>query len=519
MMPDLPQINGPSGQPPSELRPNPVGVEATAQAGYRIGRFFDQAGADIGRGVTAAGTDFQRHVASQDITRAAPVFAETVAQLDDAWNTATQQPGFDPTDPTVRQKFMQEHVAPALMRLQDGMSTPESRQWLVGQTFQAIEHFNTKTIADMSTLAGSKAVQNLDQTSMTLQGRVYGDFTTLDNSIGTLDATTEAMRDLHGVSSEHMAEIDNYGRTQRGALVYQAYRGAISRAPTPEAVDQITGQLGGDQLHTQYLDGKQTDELETYAKEQKRAIQYDAREAQADQTRQNKMEFDQRATALVASGYQPDGSWQAPRDYYRSLQALSQMPGADLGQVDAMMNRGEAGLRASIEHTYQQSDPRVYNGDLKRLALPPTDPRALSKTQIEQQVAHGWINDHDARVFRDSVDSAHSDPGEAQAHEQLNKVTDSFKSTFTKSNPLASVVDFAGDQAYGRFQQAVYERYLDLRTNGHLTPAAAEAALTNPSDPNYVGGMVARLRPTMADSTRDLNLWAGQQGQHNPLVP
>ena len=232
-MPQLPEYNTGGATPPSELRPNEAGVAAEAQAGYRIGRFFNEEGADIGGSVRQAGADFQKHVTSTEIMRAAPLLSETQAQLDDAWNTVTSQPGFDPTDPTVRQRFMQEHVGPALAKLQQGMTTPDGQQWMVGQTYQTVEHFNTKTIGDISKLVADHTITSLDTTANTQAQRVYGDPSALDSALGTLDSTVEAMKQAHGMDAVGQEQVDVWHREQQIGLVYQAYRGAIAQAPDP----------------------------------------------------------------------------------------------------------------------------------------------------------------------------------------------------------------------------------------------------------------------------------------------
>ena len=146
-MPRIPDVS--AGQLLSEpretaLRPSETGVEATAQTARRIGTFGSQLasgeellaretdrlgqetaalgaekgslltaeGRVIGSGVDAIGQAANQQVAHHEIANLGASGAQVLSDLTDEWNATVK--GADPTDPTVKQKFMDTVVNPRL---------------------------------------------------------------------------------------------------------------------------------------------------------------------------------------------------------------------------------------------------------------------------------------------------------------------------------------------------------------------------------------------------------------------
>ena len=108
-------------------------------------------------------------------------------------------------------------------------------------------------------------------------------------------------------------------------------------------------------------------------------------------------------------------------------------------------------------------------------------------------------------MLHDDLARARADPTENQMRERLSQIMESFK----PSNQIMM-------PSFGRFQQAVWERWDDLRNNGKMTPMEAEHALTDPKDPNYIGKLVGQLAPSTGQLQGDATQWYGNT---NPLVP
>ena len=313
-MPEIPVYNAGGGTPPTELRPNPAGVEATAQAGWRIGRAFDQSGADIGRSIAAGGEAFQQHVASQEITQLAPLLAAHRAQRDAAWNAATSQPDFDPFNPTARINAMQT-IATDYSNLEKGVTTKIAKGYLQKDMLQETERFNMQTIGDIAQLSANKTLDGAIKTSNIYLQNITDNPSSLDANIGGIHSYVQSMIQLHGaqMGDKGIDQMHTWEREQETAYTVRAYESSISHAPTPEAVDAIMGQLDGDTTHSEFIDGTARGHLTDVANSQKNAIYTDqerqhtlAKQQQDDTSRVKASQYMEVLSGKGSKGGAPD---------------------------------------------------------------------------------------------------------------------------------------------------------------------------------------------------------------------
>lgn len=512
-MPDLPQFT--ASPQDSRIEPSNLGVEAETQAGRRIGEYSDQVGHILGQDISQTGQAFQQHVTFQQQSHGLATAAEYDNTAHQSADQIFKDPSVDKNDPTIATKLTQQNSA-FWQSWVSSFSTPEGEKWATAYAREKMSTFQNYVIGAQSAAQGQAVVENGERaaTANAQQASLHPEGT--DALVA--DASSHITAGLSaGVISEDTAlkiqpHVDELGRQ----IAMSGAQGAIFNSSDPVKALQ---QFYLDNPNSAKLLGDRQPELEHAAQEQSRSLLHD-QTAQTEQQRQQQHDQWQSAAAqLVGQGQQSDGSWQPPPGYFSTVQKLSQAPGADLAYVDTLMNRGQEALKARIDDTYTQSDPKVYSNFTQRLGIAPGLPGALTKPEIVAAGARHLLSDHDVRQFTEGVDHVASDPGRAQAWGMVNKVTESFKSSFTKSSPLSGVVDFSGDQAYGRFQQAAYDLFnAELTAKG--SPQAAEEDMSNPSSPNYLGRLVAKLTPTAADHAADIAKWAGHPGggAPNPLT-
>ena len=504
-MPEIPVYNAGGGTPPTELRPNPAGVEATAQAGWRIGRAFDQSGADIGRSIAAGGEAFQQHVASQEITQLAPLLAAHRAQRDAAWNAATSQPDFDPFNPTARINAMQT-IATDYSNLEKGVTTKIAKDYLQRDMLQETERFNMQTIGDIAQLSANKTLDGAIKTSNIYLQNITDNPSSLDANIGGIHSYVQSMIQLHGaqMGDKGIDQMHTWEREQETAYTVRAYEASFSRATTPEAVDAISAALQGDTTHSEFLDQDAVKDLVEFGNSRKSAIQSDQRYQDEQQRRDQEAKANSGITDLVLSGVQPDGSWKQPPNYVSQLtnlaEANKQVPGF-AEKISGLIDRAHDAADGKYVVTNQQ----VFSTLEARARLPAGAKGALTEDNIISAQAKGLVSRESAGMLHDDLARARADPTENQMRERLSQIMESFK----PSNQIMM-------PSFGRFQQAVWERWDDLRNNGKMSPTEAEHTLTDPKDPNYIGKLIGQLAPSTGQLQGDATQWYGNT---NPLVP
>lgn len=510
-MPDLPQFE--ANRADRGLQTNNIGMEAFAQEGRRVGAFYHQIGADVGGTVKELGDQWQDHVTFQQISNGMAEDAQNYNQAMQAWGQMLKDPSIDKNDPSLAQKAVEQFKS-----YQDEMAqhftTPKAREWYMEHSAQQLDKFQETIIGQQSQFAGLAALQNDDKMVGAYAQAAYTDPTQVSSIFGKVDLAHEALTSSGAVNAETAMRFSEITKEDKVKIADGGARGAIYNSADPVAA--LNQYMQDPKI--QEVVGDKMGEYTRMAEEVQRSRAYDQRAAQEQQTQQEKTQWQMTAAAEVAKGFQPDGSWTPPADYFTTIQKLAQTPGADLAYVDTLMNRGQEALKAHIDNTYTASDPGVYANFTRRLGIAPGTPGALTKPEIVEAGAKHLLSDHDVRTFTEGVDHVANDPGRAQAWGMVNKVTESFKSTFTKSSPLSNVVDFSGDQAYGRFQAATYDLW-QAELQGGKSAAQAEQDMTDPKSVNYVGRLVAKIGvPTAAQHQQDIQRWGGGGGGPNPLA-
>jgi hypothetical protein len=393
-MPELPQYNDTRD---TELRPSEAGIEANVQAGRRIGQFYDQAGADVGRDISGIGEAWEKHITVSQISAQALTYASGLNSLQDQWRQITSAPDFDPNDPTVRQKFMTERVAPFVQTFQKGYSTQEGQLHGAEQSAALIQHFNEQTIGDMSTIAGIAAKQNRMKESLFNQDTVYNNFTAVDTAIGSRRASTEALIQGHNFTGEQAALMRSEDDVEAGKYLIAAYKGAADRAiadPVNGAstLTALKAQLDNDKRFGLYGGGREGDT------DSQGSINDYIDHATEVQGRVNKAAQETQKATAVASADQDyvnlagqirpyiNAGKPVPPDLLVQIDKYGQAHGSvteGASHFETLSNMTTSSIEKANDLTMQQSDPRVVSSLYANMRLAPGTPGRPTQATLD----------------------------------------------------------------------------------------------------------------------------------------
>lgn len=258
------------------LRPDSRADESLANSGRRVAALYGQAAeanADTGRRVANAVVDVgnvaQKAIEHHEISAGAAESAKTLSGLDALWNKTVKDA--DPNDPTTAAKFREEVVEPTLEKLRGGFMTEGGSRFAEATVERFRNHFNTKTAADMSTLAGIAAKKNVETLTNQLSNAAIRDPSSLKTSLDLVEHSVGAMVDsspnMDGVTAARV-KMDLTMDAQK-AIVRAAAIGAIAANPDAGLKEFSS------EKYSKYISGAEVKQLEAEARRVQRAERAD----------------------------------------------------------------------------------------------------------------------------------------------------------------------------------------------------------------------------------------------------
>lgn len=247
------------------LQPSETGIDAIAQGARRIGSFYDQAGQDFqqlgsqaGSAVASAGQVAVDYMDHRDISQGAANGAQLMAKLNQQWEDTAKNA--DPNDPTIKQKFIEQQLEPALQDFQKGFNTEKSQDWAEHFVDSYRNHMFEKTAATMSALAGEAAKVNVAKTVNGLASAVAIDPSThsIDNAFQVLDHSVGAM-----VDSSPNIDVTT-GAGIKGMVAQDAKQQIVKSAVTSMIEKNPNVDLGA--LEKKYADYLKPGEMQMFQK-------------------------------------------------------------------------------------------------------------------------------------------------------------------------------------------------------------------------------------------------------------
>lgn len=251
----------PYQSPDISLRPTEEGINTIAGNARRVGAFYNQGagaleslassvknafgsiGRALGSGIAVAGEEGVNIQTHDQISHGSAVASDMFVNLEKQWNDTVKNA--DPNDKSVAAKFKEQVLQPQLDKFAENFTTEKSQQFADGIINRYRQHFDTKTAADMSSMAGIAAKQNAQKTINSLSSAVYLDPSSLDTAIDSLKHSAE-----HIVGSSPTIDAETGARVtaelnQKGieSLVKSAVTGMIAKNPNVD-LDAIQKKYG-----------------------------------------------------------------------------------------------------------------------------------------------------------------------------------------------------------------------------------------------------------------------------------
>lgn len=475
-MPNITEYNAGAGG----LTPSEQGINANLTAARRVGSFYHQLGEDIGGTTAQLGVQYQQQLTRHEVSAGSAALANLYDQQSSLWNEAAANA--DPNDIHLADRYRQGTLEPALQAFQKNFTTKEGQTWAADQVAHFRQHMFEKTAADQSTLAGNAVSQNL----MTLKNRAsnmtMNDPSSFDAVAGlidnSIDAQVKSHPNINADTASRMKQelaVDFKGEAAKSAVI-----GAIQKDPTAGRALLSSGKFND------YLDGSQVKTLDSYADSMQKAQAAQARAAQAEEVKAQKADFAKRSSLLTGSTIQADGSLGVPPDYFKNVANLALHPGAEPGQIRAMIDYGQS---LANKEAKPVDDPHTYEDFSHRMTLPASDPHALSMTDVFQARAAGMLTDKSFTFFKEATEIGDRDPGRKEANKQMDRFLTDMKPSITKSNIFSGQIYPEQDQRYSQFQYDMHMA-MDLRIKNGESPAAVAADLLDARSPHYLGRFI-----------------------------
>lgn len=458
-MPNITQYDAPQG---IGLRPTESGIDANVQAARRIGAFASQKAEAVGktlglegrmldssiRDVGQVAVDYEDH---REISRGAPAGMQLNENLTNAWNDIAKNA--DPNDPSVKDKFLQEQVEPALEKFRQGFSTEKSQQWAEQHVDIIRQHMYEKTSADMMTLAKKATFENAEQLKNSATNTAVSDPSSVPSLLKGLDHSIDGIvgssPNLKGADAATIRST--LSQSMREAIVKAGAFGAIQNAANPEAAA-----AEWTKNYPKEINGIEAMQLAKAAKTQNKVNAATDKAEQLQKKQEAVFDLNSRFEKITASVYQPDGSMRASPEAFKQMVALANHEGIGFAPR-GMVKDGLAFLQGINDNPRDRvTDPHTEEDLSKRVLLPPSDPNAVSKADIIRAFNEHRLNEKDYRRLEGEQTALAQDPSRALTEKLFEQRMADFKPAIVKAGPF-DAGDPAEVQKYGQFRIAARE--------------------------------------------------------------
>lgn len=476
-MPNIQEVDAGSGQ----LTVPERGSDAYAQMGRRVGSFYHSIGEDIGGTVKTLGDQYVEHQTNQEVNNLYAATTTAEQNLQRAWQTYSTDPA-NKGRPDLAASFMADHVKPVLEELASHAQTDTGKRLAAEEVARVSQNVFHSTIADQSDLDSAQWHNNSLQTMSNIAAGALSDPSTTDQRIGdwmrvaenTIPSTVTA-----GQRATLLTQFQNEG-AQRIALA--GYLGGIEAGKaqlaaggaTSPALDAVRRDITA-QRNFQYLSPAQqaelserVDQAEARGKEMYHQGQVVTREALKTEGAANYAQIDTAITNAITSGQPVTPAMRQAIDDYSTRYGAT-----NPGEVHSLNEAWSHATTLEQEHRVQRTDPATWADVQTRVALPPTDPHALTDSQLADMWSAGKLSTDDYKLARELRSKTATDPAMKVALEQFH----TWQGHMISGLPMGS----GRGVAAGIFQHDSTATFMQWVASGE-TPAAALDIMTNPQN-------------------------------------
>jgi hypothetical protein len=383
------------------------GVEALAQAGRRLGQLGNERGAeirqgaaDIARGAEQFGNDLENAGKLQTAKEGNAEVLNLGAQAAIANNALTQAwqqtlATSNPTDPNVKQKFIENNVLPTYQDLQNSATTPEAQRWIADHAAQQMTSWDHLTSAGQAQLVNTQATTAYSTAFEHLSNTVATDPNHLGDALTTLRSLTDNVIGAVGgtQTAEDAAKLSGPIYQERArALVQQAYTAQLRANPNMDmtAFKQKYGDImGGEGI-------EHLDQTQHVYQDQARKT---ANEDRVAQDRQAKDLSTQNSQAAIGQLINPQtGQYIGPTA--GSNWRLNVVTAIGKGQLTREDGSALLGLQDRLSKPQQEpNDPTTFQHFMQLAGRAPDDPQRPTLDQVYDTIGRGLDLAHGRMVI------------------------------------------------------------------------------------------------------------------------
>ena len=467
-MPNIRQYNATDQ---TALRPTDIGAEAFQLEGRHIRAEYTDLGNTLGRTIGQVGGQIggaiDAHEAQMEISHGAAALAQMNDGLVQGWNTTAKNS--DPNDASIAGQYRETVLEPALENWSGQFSTKAGQAWAQNQVMMVRQHMNEKIAADQSYRAGLAATTNLEQTANSLANTARTDPSHLDQSLGLVDATVGALVDnMPNLSADQAAKMKTeLAQNYKQKIATAAFRGMAEANPEATLKQLESGQ------YSEYIDAGDQQTLTSYAKQQIKARDIDARNTEIEQRRQAEDASRDAQRTYIASWAGKDGDLHVPANFAATI---ARDPRLRSQEVENLLNLGSAWSASQASDTKVVSNPHTFQDFVARANLPPEDPKHLSEMDVLNAQASKQLSTKDAALLtRMTTARLWSTPEQGQINSELNRAAAAIQ------GPDIGMPNAAVSGKVAQFKADTNRILSDAAHNGQsLGP------YLNPSDPAYL---------------------------------
>lgn len=491
-MPNIEEFNAGSG----ELNIPEGGAQANVQAARHVGATYAQIGQDITNTVKPMGEAVIQHQADVEANNLYTAYYQAKTNGQNSWDQTIASP--DAVNrPDLAQSFM-DKFGQAVDEIGAHAQTQQGKTLANRLSNSLKEEMFTRVHGDVSALTGATYVNNIDKIANMAQERIANDPSSAATEIGNFQDFVANAAIPSNVSGETRARLTEHFNTVASGMALGAYRSSIEQGRAqvaaggpPTILDQVSKDLDAGKLG-EYVGG-QTAELrnavDTARRQGQEQLSSAARVQQEAQDREGKgvaAQLYARATQEVAAGQTVD-----PDTLAAIHQFPSKYPGL-FGESGELQRLVPQAIKDAETGTFTQSNPQVLTSFQSRLSIPPGQPGALSMLEVIKAQNDHTISPEAGGRLVDQMEKIGKDPDYGKAHEDITRWMDmAIRPQLTQSAALGAdgmptslggtTKDPKGDVVYAEARREVYATF-EARIHGGMTPAQAEASITDPKN-------------------------------------
>lgn len=458
-----------------------AGASAIARAGEFAGNTLarERIGPAIARFGDATADTYERLVVQPELNKGAALFAQYQDELTRKWNETAAKS--DPNDRTIKAKFEESELEPALEKFRAGFNTGEGQKFADKQIAAFRTHMMQKTTADMSTRAAAAATKNFDTMTNSLTNMVMNDPSSFDHAIANAKANVEAItKNTPDLDVRTQAALSVQLTKQLQSEVAKAWLIGTARVNPDAAQAAIeNGKL------SPYINAVEAKQMINYAQSQARAIRQDEELSRVRQERELKARSDAREQDFLKLLYPENGKSQIT-----TTQVVN----------DPDLNREAkerlAGLirRELKPETDAQISKQTATDLFARIYLPENDPNRISDvTAINQAMIDGKLNRTDFEWLRKEVTNLRTPEGQ--------RLGDMKKELFNRYGALIDQSVFGKLDPTGKVQMYGYHVFVEQKIEQYRKEGKNPFDLFNPKSPDFLGApeVIERFRSPIND--------------------